>query len=192
MARRGLLVVLAFVVLLAAPARAGFDEGVAAYKRGDHAAALRELRPLAAQGDARAQSILGLMYGKGQGVAQDHAEAVKWFRLAAEQGNADAQFSLGAMYTEGRGVTQDYAEAVKWYRKAAEQGDADAQFGLGVMYTEDRGVPQDYVRAHMWFNLAATKGDKDVVKNRDIVARNMSPAEIARAQELARDFKPRR
>ncbi len=34
------------VVCLAAPAQAGFDEGLAAYKRGDCATALREWRPL--------------------------------------------------------------------------------------------------------------------------------------------------
>ncbi len=42
-------------LLLATPAWAGFDEGVAAYHRGDYATALREFRPLAEQGDAAAQ-----------------------------------------------------------------------------------------------------------------------------------------
>ena len=89
------------------------------------------------------------------------------------------------MYANGQGVPQDYAEAVKWYRKAAEQGDAVAQYNLGVMYKKGDGVPQDYVQAHVWFNLAAAKGDKDAVKNRDIVAGKMSPAQIAQAQEMA-------
>ncbi len=50
-------IVSAVVVLfgLAAPAWAGFDEGVAAHKRGDYATALSEWRPLAEQGHARAQ-----------------------------------------------------------------------------------------------------------------------------------------
>ena len=67
-----------------------FEDGVAAYKRGDYATALRLLRPLAAQGNAAAQYLLGLMYGRGDGVPQDDAEAVKWYRLAAEQGLAAA------------------------------------------------------------------------------------------------------
>ena len=108
------------LVTLVGPARAGFDEGVAAYNRGDYATALKEFRPLAEQGHAIAQFNLGYMYLKGQGVTQDYAEAVKWFRLAAEQGDADAQFNLGVMYNNGYGVTQDYAEAVKWFRLAAE------------------------------------------------------------------------
>ena len=60
-----------FLVLAAGDARAGFDEGVAAYKRSDYAAALREWRPLAEQGHADARGGLGLMCFKGQGVPQD-------------------------------------------------------------------------------------------------------------------------
>ncbi len=68
------------LVVLAAPAWAGWDEGIAAYERGDYATALRELRPLAEQGHAPAQNILGVMYTEGQGVPQDDAEAAKLFR----------------------------------------------------------------------------------------------------------------
>ena len=75
-----------FTLGLTAPAWAGFDEAVAAYQRGDYATAIRELRPLAEQGDADAQFNLGTMYGIGLGVPQDFAKAVKWYRKAAEQG----------------------------------------------------------------------------------------------------------
>jgi TPR repeat protein len=80
------------------------------------------LRPLAEQGNAEAQSLLGLLYELGWGVPQDYAEESKWVRRAAEQGNAQNQLVLGAMYDEGKGVPQDYAEAPKWYRSAAEHG----------------------------------------------------------------------
>ena len=76
------------------------------------------------KGNAEAQSDLGVMYDKGQGVAQDYAEAVKWYRLAAAQGMRWRNSDLGLMYDHGQGVKQDYAEAVKWYRLAAAQGDA--------------------------------------------------------------------
>ena len=90
-----LVLTFAILVGLAAPAWAGFAEGVAAFERRDYATALREFRPLAEQGHADAQFNLGLMYYKGQGVPQDHAEAMKWYRKAAEQGDADAQRNLG-------------------------------------------------------------------------------------------------
>ena len=70
----------------------------------------------------------------------------------------------------------------------AEQGKASAQNNLGVMYYSGQGTPQDYKKAHMWFNLAAVSGDEDSVKNRDIVAKNMTPADIAAAQQMAREW----
>ena len=186
----GLLIVSA-LLSLSGPVIAGpFEDGVAAYERQDYVTALRLWRPLADQGYAAAQYGLGFMYRNGQGVPQDYAEAMKWFRKAADQGDSAAQYNLGVMYANGEGVPQDYAEALKWYRKAADQGHARAQHNLGVMYRDGQGVPQDYVRAHMWFNLAATKGDKDAVKNRDIAAAKMTPAQIAEAQKLAREWKP--
>ena len=102
-------IISAVVVLirLAAPAWAGFDEGTAAYNRGDYATALREWRPLAEQGDANAQYNLGLMTYHGRGVPQDDAQAVRWYRKAAEQGDARAQFNLGSMFAYGRGVPRD-------------------------------------------------------------------------------------
>ena len=106
---------------LTAPAWAGFDEGVAAYKRGDYATALREWHPLAEQGNAGAQYNLGVMYDKGEGVTQDNAEAMKWFRKAAEQGHAKAQNNLGVNYHTGEGVPQDYVQALMWYNLAASK-----------------------------------------------------------------------
>ena len=104
-----------------------FDAAVEAYERGDYATALAGLQNYAEQGNALAQSILGLMYANGKGVPKDDAEAVQWFRLAAEQGTALAQFTLGFMYASGQGVPKDDAEAVRWFRLAAEQGYATAR-----------------------------------------------------------------
>ncbi len=186
-----------FTLGVTAPAWAGFYEGVAAYNRGDYATALREWRLLAEQGHAEAQYNLGIMYNKGRGVPQDYAAAVGWWRKAAEQGDAAAQHNLGLMYHNGEGTPQDYAAAVKWYRKAAAQGYALAQTNLGFMYHLGRGVPQDYVQAHMWYNLAASRSppgeERDrAVKNRDIVAEKMTPAQISEAQKLAREWRPKK
>src|SRR5262249_44365244 len=96
---------------IAKPASA-FDATEAAYQKGDYETVLRLGRPLADQGDARAQSILGLVHYRGRGsVPQDLEEAARWFRQAGDQGDATAQFYLGLMYAEGRGVPQNYAEA---------------------------------------------------------------------------------
>ncbi len=156
----------------------------------DNAEAVKWYRKAADQGHAEAQFNLGRMYAYGEGVPQDNAEAVKWYRKAADQGHAEVQYNLGFMYDNGLRVPQDYAEAVKWYRKATGQGNASAQLNLGAMYHQGLGVPQDYVQAHMWFNLAAMQGNAGAVKGRDVVARRMTPAQIATAQRMARNWKP--
>ena len=102
------------------------EDSMAAYDGGDYATAVRLLRPLAEQGNARAQNSLGAMYYNGKGVAQDFKEAVKWYRLAAGQGYASAQLNLGAMYYEGQGVPEDFIRAYMWLSIAAAKGNPDA------------------------------------------------------------------
>jgi TPR repeat protein len=115
-----------------------------------------------------------------------------WFRKAADQGDAVAEFLLGNQYANGKGVPQDYSEAMNWFQRAAEQGHPVAKLYLGVMYAEGRGVPQDYVRAYMWFSLSAALGEQRAVKTLGMAERQMTPAQIAEAQRLARDWKPAR
>ncbi len=85
----------------------------------------------------------------------------------------------------------DYATALKEWRPLAEQGDALAQYNLGVMYFMGRGVPQDDVQARMWLNLAAAQGHEPARKYRDRLAEVMTPAQVAEAQRLAREWKPK-
>jgi uncharacterized protein len=120
-----------------------------------------------------------------------------WYHAAADQSDAKAEYNLGFMYHDGQGLPQDYAAALTWYRKAADQGHSGAQINLGGMYYFGQGVPQDYVQAHMWFSLAAQgllASDAELrnlaVTNRDRVVAKMTPAQIAEAQKLAREWKP--
>ncbi len=132
--------------------------GIAAYKRGDYATALEQLKPLAQLGNAEAQVYLGEMYYYGYGIAQNDNQAVYWYRKAAEQGHANGQYNLGWMYRKGRGVAQNDSQAVYWYRKAAEQGHTDGQTNLGFMYENGKGVRQDDSQAIYWYRKAAKQG----------------------------------
>ena len=137
------------------------------------------------------------MYRNGEGVPRDDVEAARWYRHAAEQGNASAQVNLALMYTLGEGVPRDDLQAHMWINRAADQGDAKAQFALGLMYRNGESVSQDYVRAHMWLNLAASSLaiDTDMRERareyRDAIARHLSPEALARAQRMAREWRPR-
>ncbi|MEO5334057.1 MAG: sel1 repeat family protein [Magnetococcus sp. YQC-5] len=148
-------------------------------------------RKAAELGNARAQAEFGWWYHESTNVPHDYKEAEKWYRKAAEQGNAAGQTGLGALYLAGKGVPRDHMEAEKWYRKAAEQGSAIAQFVLGLLYHENLAVPQDLIQAHMWANLAASHGVKGhFAELRDKIEKQMTPEQIAKAQELARNWKP--
>ena len=64
-----------------------FERGDDAANAGDFATALKEWKPLAENGDVKAQASLGFMYLEGKGVPKDYEKAEKWFKEAAEQGS---------------------------------------------------------------------------------------------------------
>lgn len=94
---------------------------------------------------------------------------------------ADFQKGLNAYYIE------DFATAVREWTPLAEQGDARAQYNLGVMYGLGNGVVKDSVYAHMWTNIASANGDENGGKVRDLVAEKMTPSQLEKAQDLARE-----
>jgi len=181
-----------FLLMLAlAPAWADYDQAIKSYEHGDYAAALRELRPLASQGNVDAQAKLGQMYLDGRGVKQDFTAAMRWLKQAATDGDVPAaQSDLGRLYYNGAGVKRDYAESARWFQKAADQGYPDAQIGLGTLYEYGLGLPKDYVKAYMLFELASQAGSKDGTRLREEVGRVMRPADIAAAKKLAAAWKP--
>jgi hypothetical protein len=64
---------------------AGFDEGRAAFLRGDYRTALHELYEPAQSGDAKSAVGMGLLYAHGLGIAQNFVVAYRWFDRAATQ-----------------------------------------------------------------------------------------------------------
>jgi TPR repeat protein len=95
------------------------------------------------------------------------------------------------MYVNGRGVPKDYSEAARLYRLAADQGNVNAQIGTGALYVEGIGVPKDYIQGYFWFTLAAVSGNPAAAKVRDGIEKSMTPAQVAEAQRLAREWKPK-
>ena len=91
----------------------------------------------------------------------------------------------------GLRIPQNDAEGAKWNLYAAERGDDRYQYRIGLMYEEGRGVPRDYVRAYMWYSLAVTNGWEGSGHRRDQIAEKMTPDQIAEAQRLAKEWKPK-
>ncbi len=84
----------------------------------------------------------------------------------------------------------DFATAMHEWQPLADRGVAEAQFNVGVLYHKGRGAPQDFVQAYKWYNLAATYGEKRGAEARDAIAKQMTPAQITKAQRLAWEWKP--
>ena len=125
----------------------------------------------------------------------------------ARKGYSAAQWSLGVMNyrfgapsPEGR---KNAVEAVAWYRRAAERGHPDAQASLAAAYADGTGVTQELVQAYRWYDLAAASIPAprrrqnfeelraDLIKQRNAVARKMTRAQIAEAQSLAKEWRPK-
>jgi uncharacterized protein len=170
---------------------ASYQAGEDAYLRQDYDTALSEWRPLAEQGHAEAQNMLGYMYRYGEGLPQDFKLAREWYRRAADQGNATAQNNLGALYRQGLGVPQDYQEAFRWFLRAAEQGDGGAQNHVGLMYYKGEGVEKNLVRAYMWAYLAAQQGVDPSIQALDFLSQEMTADQIEEALDLAGEWEPK-
>jgi hypothetical protein len=159
----------------------------------DYAEAFKWFSKAAEQGNSHAQYLLVKMYREGLGVPKDNAEAIRWLRKAAAQGLVRAQLELGQVYHQGEMTPRDYAEALKWYLRAAEQGQSIAQLNAGLMYEKGQGGEKDYIQAYKWFGIAAGTfgeiGAKARVQ-RIMVKLEMTPEQIAEAQQLISEFTP--
>jgi TPR repeat protein len=131
-----LLVLLVIFMLMSALAYSqdyDVETGLTAFEARDYPAALENFTEGAIRGHPLAQFNLGLMYDRGEGVAQDFHEAYYWYSQAAEQGSADGQYAVGTMNFYGQGMRENFAEALLWYQESARQGHRDSQYNSGVM-----------------------------------------------------------
>lgn len=148
-----------------------FDDGVAAYQRGDMAGAWFAFWSLARKGDPAAQFNLSRLYQFGQGVERDLTQARLWIEAAARQGFAPAMFTLGQYHHLGLGVSPNPIEARRWYEAAAEAGYGIAQFNIGLMYETGLGGTRDLVAARAWYARAA---EQEVERANEALARVIS------------------
>ncbi|MBR8216268.1 tetratricopeptide repeat protein [Burkholderia vietnamiensis] len=172
-----LLAALVFLTTSLTAFATNYAQENAAYRNNDYGTAMAQLAPLAAQGDADAQMLVGFMYQNGKGVPQDYAEAMKWYKLAANKGNNTASFNLGIMYEQGLGMPIDPQEAFHWFQISANAGNIQSQSKLGFLYGTGKGTAQNYKLALHWTALAAKGGDAGASRNLPIVFYKAVPPE---------------
>jgi uncharacterized protein len=182
------LIVLALLVLLAAPAQADFAAGQAAREKRDYATAIREWQPLAEKGDLRAQVGLGELYLRGDGVKEDPRAAADWFKRAADKGFAEAQYALGVLTRDGNGVRKDLRAGAELFLKASLQKNSAAQFALARLYELGQGVDQDDVKALAWYMVSSENGNPFADERATRLSLEMSAEAIAAGEKLAKDI----
>ncbi|WP_419814144.1 tetratricopeptide repeat protein [Glacieibacterium sp.] len=100
------------------------SDALAAHQSGRFTQAAHNFRRLAGQGSAVAETMLGVMASRGQGMARDPATAATWWLRAARRGYPPAQLALARACAEGSGIARDRGSAWVWARLAANRGDA--------------------------------------------------------------------
>ncbi|WP_316860655.1 tetratricopeptide repeat protein [uncultured Cohaesibacter sp.] len=130
----------------------------AAYQRGFYLTAFALATKLAGMGEVSAQTLLGELYLKGQGVPQDYKAAREWFQLAAEKDDREAQFNLAMLYARGDGIQKDLGKAIDLFEKASASGQKNAQFNLGLLYLNGQVVKQDLTKALDLISKSAKQG----------------------------------
>lgn len=124
---------------------------------------LKQLQHEAEQGNAEAQTTLGICYVNGYGVAIDRKQAMKYFGDAAEQGHAEALYQLGICHYYGYGVPSNQSQAAEFWEVAANTGHAEAQCQLGNCYYYGNGVDAHRGRAKHWYAKAGEQGHAEAL-----------------------------
>ena len=137
-----------------------YKRGRMAFLFGQYQTAYKIWQPLADDGYAKAQTVMGWIYQTGKGADKNDSTAFAWYEKAAKQNNQIAQNNLGVLYENGWGVAKDEVLAAKWYQEAAEWGYLYAQYNLGILYQDGRGVAKDLLEAQFWLQIAALQGVK--------------------------------
>ena len=157
-------------------------------------------------GHPNAPYQIGALYRNGQGVVQNHETAVKWFLKGAELGDADASYNLYIAYDQGlAGLQKNQENAFKYLLMAAEAGHQDSQHMAGMRFLMGTGVASNKILGYMWIEIAAfsdtfkiqpsvvgayprqmfsIEDSQDIL---DALSEEMSPEQISRAKELARE-----
>ncbi len=116
---------------------------------------------------------------------------IPWLRLSTRVAHflgvtlpEETDFEVGVeAWSRGK-----YGTAIKEFRPLAEKGHTEAQFYLGIIYSQSQGVPKDSVQAYVWYTLAAGQSNDLAEKFKDYLEKSMTPAQLAKAQRLAREW----
>jgi len=113
-------------------------QALAFYKQKKYEKAFLLWKEEALGGNDQAMVNIGLLYLKGEGVAQDPHLSKTWFEQAIHHDNPSAYYNIALMYQNGIGVKNDDVLALDYFKSAANRGHAGANFRLGLMLLDKK------------------------------------------------------
>lgn len=146
--------------------------------------AARHFYRAARKGHVRAQTALGVLYARGQGVPKSAAKARGWIGLAASRGDAKAEKLLARLggrapapldevvlpLDEVDGEIKEFVrgllskEGMDQARQAAEGGSVLHQVMMGVAHEIGILLPVDHGEAARWYEMAAKRGNGEAAR----------------------------
>lgn len=168
--------------------RTKLQVAVEAFKSGYDQTAIPLLTTLANEGNPNAQYWLADIDENGLGVKRDIKGAVGLLEKSAAQGFVPAERHLGELYLRGNETLQNFVKAQSWLTKAADIGDGVAQREVGDIFALGLGVMRDLPTAYGWYENATLAGDGLAKHLRNELVMRMSPTDIAKGEQLAKNI----
>jgi len=202
------------MTLMAAPARADFQEGLRAYINGQYNKSLDTWTRYALAGDIRSKKVLGDVYsGKPlEGVQNaappleelkvDNVKALLWYTLAAYHDFSTFQTPSAIEINDkilaeqrlpdirARMSSLDVKKAERLIAQKFESGSAYDLYSLGQLYQRGTGVKKDNVKALQMFSLAKARGVGEASAAYELLEPLMSAKEIKTAGQLSEVWQP--
>lgn len=119
--------------------------------------AFPRFRRLAESRNPEAMGFVGVMFLRGQGIAEQPDSGIHWIRAAAYKDDPHGMMALASAYQHGDGVKRSPKRARSWYHKAADKHSADAMRMLGIIHWNEK----NYETALTWFQSAVRAGSMD-------------------------------
>jgi len=155
-----------------------YEQGLAAYRVGDFAAARKSWLAVAERGSPEAQFMLGHLAQHGLGRPWSFREAAQRYAVAAEAGLPEAQLALGELYLEGLGVQVDPEAGMAWLRRAADSGQPQALLRYGEAALHGAGGKRDFDAALAAFQAAAAAGSTQAADYLAFVQHFAAPSDM--------------
>ena len=184
MRKINLIVIALFFICAAFSGAAKADaylKGFQALDQKDYKTALYYLSMFAANGDARANYNLGIMYREGLGVDQYDIEALTHFIAAAEDGHMLGNYAVGLAFLRGRGSDIDVEAALFYLKEATLLGHALSPVEIGRVYFEGKLTEKDFVAAHFWWSLARARNAPGAKESLNSLYQQMTEAQKQQA-----------